>query len=211
MAHAARPQDAGGAVAALAAGPTPALARRANASPPVAMIVKSKERLTAYLAAGGDPNAVPYFLDAINKCAWYTFCFGRAMGGDFGQAVGPWDPVDVDERLCGTDEPGSATYAGGNRTLLHWAATFDEKDAVSLLLKHGADPLARSLKGKTPLDAARCFSASEPVLRMLSEAAGLAFDVGSMVGLAANRGATNVPLPVAYAVPEQESGMERDV
>ena len=36
-------------------------------------------------------------------------------------------------------------------TPLHWAATFEKKEIVQILIKHSADVNMKDLKGRTPL------------------------------------------------------------
>ena len=107
--------------------------------PPYAMMVKDVRKLRQYLESGGNPNSTPFFMDRTNHVVWAVCCAGRYYRGDYGQSVGPWDALDWDERMCGTDEPGSASYCGGHRTLLHWAVVFDEEPSVRLLLEYGAN------------------------------------------------------------------------
>ena len=156
---------------------------------PYATLVKSPERLRAYLESGGDPNAVPAFLDCVNHSVWSVCCWGRYAAGDYGQNVGPWDSKDWDERCCGTDDPGSATFCGGGRTLLHWAAIFDEHESVRILLDHGADPLAFTIKGKVPADCAFYFEAHLELQETLMNA--------SRVRAGRDAGVPLVPIEVA--------------
>jgi ankyrin repeat protein len=56
--------------------------------------------------------------------------------------------------LLDVDPDAARRIAAGGETALHLAAECGRKDAVELLLDHGADPTARDGEGRTPADLA---------------------------------------------------------
>ena len=58
------------------------------------------------------------------------------------------------EELLEADPGLASARRGDGSTPLHLAARFDQKDAVELLLRHGADRSARDGEGRTPADVA---------------------------------------------------------
>lgn len=58
------------------------------------------------------------------------------------------------EELLDADAALANARRDDGSTPLHLAARFDQKDAVELLLDHGADPAARDADGRTPADVA---------------------------------------------------------
>ena len=132
-----------------------------------AMHVDKPHKLGKFLAEGGDVNDVPVFLNVQDEVSYSVFCFPWYLRGDYGQAQGPRDPTDFDQLLCGAEEMGTRAFAGGQRTLLHWAAYFHNVESVKMLIKSGADTTARSSNGYTPLDIAKFVGAPKEILAML--------------------------------------------
>ena len=184
-----------------------------------AVDVAHPERIQRFLEMGGHVNDVPLFATPQEEVCFAVCCPLRYKFGDVGQREGPLDPVDFDEKWCGADEIGTAGYAGGNRTLLHWAAYFKNPESVKLLIKSGADTLALSVKGKTPLDIAMYVGAPVEVLAMLRYDHG-AFGTASAAANAprttafSSKAAASASLAVAVTVapppaPSSAAGMER--
>ena len=69
--------------------------------------------------------------------------------------------------LLDADRDAPQRTAAGGETALHLAAACGRKDAVELLLDHGADPAARDGEGRTPADLAAA-EGHEDVLRLLA-------------------------------------------
>jgi hypothetical protein len=134
-----------------------------------AVHVKNPKIVKEFLDGGGEPNSVPLFFDQQSLCMYRTCCCPCYVNGMVGEALGPLDPKDSDAFLCGNEEKGTADLAGGNRTLLHWAAFWQSEDSIKLLLAAGANINAKSIKGAKPLDVAQFVDAPLRIRTLLGE------------------------------------------